>query len=132
MESENRKVIRLSDIFLIAIILCIALLFLFIQKITSKDGTKVIVMQDGEFIHEFLISENLHGDNALRIVTPYGVNVLEIKSGEASVIEADCPDGLCVKQKAISKQGESIICLPHKLVITVESDEESEIDSFAY
>lgn len=123
---------RRNDFFLILILLALGFVFLLAQSFTSKNGAKVIVMQDGETMHEFLISENLHGDNALRIVTPYGVNVLEIKSGEASVIEADCPDGLCVKQKAISKQGESIICLPHKLVITVESDEESEIDSFAY
>ena len=129
MEHTKKK---RNDFFLILILLALGFVFHLAQSFTSKNGTKVIVMQDGETIHELLISENLYGDNALRIATPNGVNVLEIKSGEASVIEADCPDGLCVKQKAISKQGESIICLPHKLVITVENDEENEIDSFAY
>ena len=129
MENKEKK---RNDFFLILILLALGSILLFVQLVASKDGTKVIVMQDGETMYEFLITENLYGDNALRIATPNGVNVLEIKNGDASVIEADCPDGLCVKQKSISKQGESIICIPHKLVITVESDEKSEIDSFAY
>lgn len=44
---------------------------------------------------------------------------------------ADCPDHLCVKQKAISKGGESIICLPNKVVVTVKSDMKSDIDSIS-
>ena len=37
---------------------------------------------------------------------------------------ADCPDHLCVKQKVISKEGESIICLPNKVVVTVKKRHE--------
>lgn len=44
---------------------------------------------------------------------------------------ADCPDHLCVKKKAISKEGESIICLPNKVVVTVKSDMKSDIDSIS-
>ena len=42
---------------------------------------------------------------------------------------ADCPDHLCVKQKAISKEGESIICLPNKVIVEVDSAVNSEIDA---
>lgn len=51
------------------------------------------------------------------------------KGGVADMTSADCPDHLCVKQKAISKEGESIICLPNKVVVTVKSDTKSDIDS---
>ena len=44
---------------------------------------------------------------------------IEIKDGEVSVKEADCPDKICVNHKKISNVGESIICLPHKLVIEI-------------
>ena len=43
--------------------------------------------------------------------------------------EADCPDLLCVHQKAISKEGESIICLPNKVVVTIRGGEETELDA---
>ena len=52
-----------------------------------------------------------------------------ISNKMASVSDADCPDRLCVRQKAISRKGESIICLPHKLVILIESMEEGDVDA---
>ena len=55
-------------------------------------------------------------------------NLLVIKDGKADVTEADCPDKLCVHQKAISKTNETIVCLPDKVVITIENGEDSGID----
>ena len=57
-----------------------------------------------------------------------GYNILVIKNGKADVIEASCPDHVCVDQRAISKTGEAITCLPNKTVITVEGQGEAEID----
>lgn len=132
MKLENKNRNSSNDIILIAILLMVALLFLMMQNFFGKDGAGVVVVQDGKVMYEFSLEDELKGDNALRIETAAGYNILEIKDGTASVIDADCPDGLCVKQKVISKQGESLICLPHKLVITVEGAEESSIDAFAY
>lgn len=58
-----------------------------------------------------------------------GTNILQIKEGKADMTEADCPDKLCVHQKAVSKNGESIICLPNKVVIEVKSSEQSAYDA---
>ena len=52
-----------------------------------------------------------------------------IKNGKADMTEANCPDLLCVHQKAISHQGETIVCLPNKIVVSVAGGEESEIDT---
>ena len=46
-------------------------------------------------------------------------NVLYIKDGEADMISADCPDQVCVHSKPVSKAGETIICLPNKVVVEV-------------
>ena len=45
------------------------------------------------------------------------------------MIDANCPDKLCVKQKSISKNNENIICLPNKVIVEVESEENSEYDA---
>lgn len=42
-----------------------------------------------------------------------------IRDGKADMKEADCPDKLCVHQKAISAENESIVCLPDRVVVTV-------------
>ena len=60
-----------------------------------------------------------------------GTNILTIKDGKADMKEADCPDQLCVHQKAISKNHESIICLPHKVVVEVESAESGKLDGIS-
>lgn len=48
-------------------------------------------------------------------------NILAIKNGEADIIEASCPDGICVDHIPISKSGETIVCLPNKVVVRIES-----------
>ena len=47
-------------------------------------------------------------------------NVCEIKDGQARMISAECPDHLCMKQKAIDEKGGTIVCLPNKVVIEGE------------
>ena len=47
-------------------------------------------------------------------------NLLVIKDGKADVTEADCPDKLCVKQGTVSKSGESLVCLPNRVVVAVK------------
>lgn len=58
-----------------------------------------------------------------------GTNTLIICDGQAYIKAADCPDGLCMKQGSISRNGQSIICLPHQLVITIEDGADSGIDA---
>ena len=58
-------------------------------------------------------------------------NVFEIKDEEVKMISATCPDQHCVHQKAISKNGESIICLPNKVVVEIKSNEQSTLDAIA-
>lgn len=56
------------------------------------------------------------------IQTQYGTNTLVISDKEVRVVQADCPDKLDVKQGAIGKSGETIVCLPNKLVIKISGE----------
>ena len=49
-----------------------------------------------------------------------GSNVLVIENHRASVVEADCPDKLCIHQGQIWGAGQMIVCLPNKLMVTIE------------
>lgn len=53
-------------------------------------------------------------------------NTLVIKEGAADMISADCPDQICVKHTPISQAGETIICLPNKVVVTIEALNETQ------
>ena len=56
-------------------------------------------------------------------------NVLVIKDGKADITEASCPDGICVNHRAVSKQNQSITCLPNKLVVEIKNGEASDLDA---
>ncbi len=58
----------------------------------------------------------------ITISTEYGTNTVQIEHGKISVTEADCPDHICVNSPAISKPGEIIACLPHKLLIEIRAE----------
>ena len=49
-----------------------------------------------------------------------GTNTLVIENGQAHFINSDCPDKTCQKIGKISKSGETIVCLPHKVIAEVK------------
>lgn len=55
--------------------------------------------------------------------------VLEIKDGKARITNSNCPDKICVKTGYISKAGENIICLPHRIVVEITGMDRRGIDA---
>lgn len=119
---------RKNDIIIIAGIGILALTLIALLTFHQKEGAKVLVSVDGKVIKEL----DLHKDQEFLIETGEDKNILQIKDGYATMIEANCPDLLCVHQKGISKEGESIICLPHKVIVTIIGGEDSNIDSITH
>lgn len=114
-----------NDWILIGIVVVIALLFGGMQFFKSVDVDGIVqVTVDGEMYGEYSLDENTD-------IPIDDTNYLSIKNGKATMIEASCPDQLCVQQKSISKDGESIICLPNKVIATVIGGKESEIDTIS-
>ena len=126
---KKEKLFRKNDIlFAAAVLLTAVVVYLAVNGIFGTQGGAVQVIKDGEVYAEYPLAEDV--EVQIDYGQEQGINVLVIENGKASVTEADCPDRLCVKQKEISKNGESIVCLPHKLVIFVVGGEEAEYDGF--
>ena len=115
-----------KDIILIAAVLAISLISLAAIKMTQKDGKEVIVTVEGKEVYKTSIKK----DQIYQIPEKNGTNVMQIKDGKVTMIEATCPDHYCMKQKAVDEHGGSIICLPNKVVIEGENTaEDSDSDS---
>ena len=94
-------------------------------ELLKKDGSFAVVTVNGAETAKYSLAE----DAEIRLESENGgYNILVIKNGKADIIEASCPDHVCVDQRAISKTGEAITCLPNKTVITIDGEEEAEID----
>ena len=76
-------------------------------------------------------SWSLAEDKTITIKTAAGFNTLRIHNGTAKLEAADCPNKLCLKEKSISRAGDSIVCIPHKLVLRGTAAEAPEIDAVA-
>lgn len=117
-----------NDIILAGVIF-LAAFVLFIIFLAGAVGTAGLVeaVVDGKSYGVYSLNE----DKEVEILTSYGRNLLIIKDGSAYVAEADCPDGICVRQGKINRKGQSIICLPHKLTIRLIEGEEDDVDAAA-
>ena len=62
-----------------------------------------------------------HGHEELVLRTDYGSNTVVIEDETIAITDADCPDHLCVSMGKASRPGDTLVCLPHKLVIEVKS-----------
>ena len=109
--------IKANDILLIGAILLAALAGAVIMLLTRSEGDSVTVTVDGKLFAEYSLSEN----RTVEIKNGEGFNILVIENGRAYVHEASCPDGICSSHRPISYSGQSIICLPNKVVIEVKA-----------
>ena len=110
-----------NDIILAAVILIIAVAGLLFVKLTKTQGNTVVVKIDGVKAVEYSLEEDVRYE----IKTGKNnedINVLVIKDGKAYITEADCPDGICKDYRHISYVGETIVCLPHKVVVEITGD----------
>ncbi len=78
------------------------------------------IQQDGKVVKTLPLSE----DHQETITSGHGqVNTFSIKGGVVSMESANCGDHTCVRTGTIQRVGESIICLPHRLVLRIIGDE---------
>lgn len=121
-----------KDLFLILGILIGAGLLAGAFALAKKPGAYVRIEQNGKLLAVYSLAEDRRevfpseSGETEKTEDEEAGNVLVIENGSVHMESASCPDKLCVKQGTKSKVGETIVCLPHKLVVTVISAEEAE------
>lgn len=109
-------------------VIAVALLLLtgmnIMQRVQAKSGqpkdsreSRVVVTVDGEVYGSYSLSE----DQVIEVEEDDFYNRIRIEDGEAYMEEANCPDGYCEEQGKISNRTQTIVCLPHKLVVEIET-----------
>ena len=123
------KWLKKRDVILIIALLLVGIITLVIWHfIYSTNGNMVKVEQRGNVIGTFSLDE----DTEIPILyRKERVNLLIIEDGYCHMEEAECPDHLCIKQGKINKVGQTIVCMPNQVVVTVVGDDDSSLDSVA-
>lgn len=119
-----------NDLIFIIAILAVVAVGAAVLFLLRGEGSAVRVEVDGTVMGTYPLSV----DREVEIITGENgeeLNLLVIKDGKAIISTATCPDGICAAHKPISREGESIVCLPHKVVITVIGGSGEEPDVIA-
>lgn len=126
---NNRKekgkaiAIRKADMRLLAGILSVAVVMTVVIQIgIKKPGETAVVTVDGKVVKELPLSRDT---NEIEIEGYQGgINRIVVSEGWVYMSYADCPDELCVHTGRIRNTGETIVCLPHRVVIEIKGGEE--------
>ena len=116
-----------NDVILLTVLIIAAALIWGVTRLTQKDGAYAVVTVDGSVYGTY----PLNTDTEMRIGDNEHYNILVIKDGMAEITEASCPDKLCVKQGSAEYDGQSIICLPNKVVVEIKGGKTSSYDAVA-
>ena len=81
-----------------------------------RGGTRVEITQDGELLRTIDLSAVASAEEFT--VTYQGrSNTIRVEPGRICVIDADCPDHICMQTGWLPECGEPIVCLPNRLII---------------
>lgn len=124
MEMKDKYTTKKRDIVLAAVLLILGITGVLIVKYGLKSGNTADIYIDDKMVQTIDMSV----DDEYTFQTDKGSNTVEVRNGAVSMKSADCPDKVCVRMGTKNRNGETITCLPHKLVIEVHGGQEQEVD----
>lgn len=105
-----------NDIALVCALLLLAGGVWLYMRCTRMTGGEAVVTVDGETVHTMPLDTDA---SYLWRDAAGGENRVEVRGGGVCVTAANCPDHVCIRQGQIRWDGEMIVCLPHRLIVTV-------------
>lgn len=108
--------LKKKDFILIVIILIvIAFTFGINYFVNTKSGENIEIYVDNKLYKTYSIDD----EEEIKIHNGEGYNIVKIHDNGVEIIEASCPDKVCIHSGFITKSSESIVCLPNKVHIKI-------------
>lgn len=112
-----------NDLFLIAFIL-LAALAIYLCVRPGKTGAWAVITIDGMETARY----PLYKERTVTLGGADAYNVLQIADGAARITDANCGDHTCMRTGAVAREGEVIVCLPHRLTVRIEDGANAGLD----
>ncbi len=127
MSASKKQFLKKGDkIVLLCVAIAVVLLLVSSFLLPKpKNGGVVEITVNGDLYGTYSLQE----DRTLEIQGENGEqNTVVFENGRVYMQSASCPDHLCVEQGQIFRRGQSVVCLPNGLVITVKDAENTDVD----
>lgn len=115
---KNSPMFYKADLIIFLVVLIIGIVAMVIAF--QPPGDIVEIRLDSKVIYRIPLSED-------RVIELEDIGIIIVENNTVTMIESTCPDQLCVIQGRILRAGQSIICLPNRLVITIVGDDEWDV-----
>lgn len=115
------------------IIIIVLIVFSFIPEIVfglilgkEYNSTYAEITIAGELYKNVPLSSH-KGKDTIIVKTKYGKNIIEVEDNSIVIVEADCKDKICMNPGHIDKPGESLVCLPNRVMVEIKGKIEDDI-----
>lgn len=114
----NKNDVKLIGLILIIIVIIFGLFFIF----KNNNSKNALVYYEDELV--LSIDLSLAGENEYKVMGYNGKMIIKTKDRKIKVEEENSPLHLCSKQGWIENSYEVIVCLPNKVVVKIQDQEE--------
>lgn len=108
------------------LIIAVSALVIFFHRSLPKTAKTAQILQNGKVVRT--VDLTVDEPYEFEMVSDSGHNTIRVENGKIGVIDADCPDKICVRQGFIDNGALPIVCLPHRLSVVI-TDNGGEIDA---
>ena len=110
---------RKNDFWLILVLLALAAgsWFLFRSDSTARD--KVLVVRKDQQVLQRIELKKVTSETKLIVPVEHGEMVIAYDREGGRVLSSPCPDQVCVHQGKITRSGQTIACVPEKVLVTI-------------
>ncbi len=120
---EVARSLRPLDIAAIAVAVAIISAFVAVAAGRGEGAEVRVQSEEGTFLY------SLAEDRRFELSGPLGTSTVEISSGQVRVVEDPGPLQICVRQGWIERPGEWLACLPSRIFIRIEGEQQGDVDA---
>lgn len=113
------KLFSRYDLLVLIAVSALAMILLIPNVFGNQDKLTATITVDGEIIETVDLSK-LSGMREMTLQSTPSVKV-RMENGKICVVEAECEDKLCVNCGWLDSDGAMAVCLPAKVVVSVDS-----------
>ncbi len=112
-----RRKVSIKELIITAVIVLIGITAFIVFESVKQNGKTAVISVDGKIIQQINLEDT---ENKTFALEEFENITFEVKNGKIRVVSSDCPDKICKNTGFISKSGESIICMPNKMIVEIK------------
>lgn len=122
-DPDGRKLFRPADIIPIILLLAVPLIYFISENVAENDGAYAEISCDGEIVGTVSL-----GINGVYSYPRTGEMEFTVSDGGIWVSKSDCPDKICMDTGRLCRAGDTAVCVPNRVAVTVCGESDEDID----